>query len=161
MGLAADLALLFHRDLPRLLQQIEAFPDDEILWRTCPGVTNPAGNLVLHLEGNLREYIGRQLGGAAYNRKRDLEFSSKGPPKQDLTRRIAELRELIPGIVATLSSEQMQSAYPEVVLEAPLSTQAFLIHLHGHLNWHMGQIDYLRRTLSGHGAIRAAGLPAD
>jgi len=37
--------------------------------------------------------------------------------------------------------------YPEVVLGAATSTQEFLIHLYGHLNWHLGQIDYLRRIL--------------
>ena len=68
------MAGLYRRDLSRLLQEIERFPDDGALWRTLPGVTNSAGNLILHLEGNLREFIGRQLGNVAFERKRDLEF---------------------------------------------------------------------------------------
>jgi hypothetical protein len=42
----------------------------------------------------------------------------------------------------------MEREYPEVVLEAQMTTREFLIHLHGHLNWHLGQVDYLRRILN-------------
>ena len=82
MSLARNLALLFRRDLSRLIQQIDAFPDDETLWLRLPGITNSAGNLALHIEGNLREYIGRQIGKLPYDRMRDLEFSSKGCRKR-------------------------------------------------------------------------------
>ena len=53
MSIAKELAALFRRDLSRLIQQIEAYPNDEIVWHTHPAITNSAGNLVLHLEGNL------------------------------------------------------------------------------------------------------------
>jgi len=158
MSNAKNLALLFRRDLSRLIQQIDAFPDDETFWRQLPGITNSAGNLVLHIEGNLREYIGRQLGGLPFDRMRPLEFSSKGLPREELRMRIAELKDAIPSVVSELSSEQMQMEYPEVVLGKPLSTQEFLIHLYGHLNWHLGQVDYLRRALSGNGAVERTGL---
>ena len=77
MSITSELAALFSRDLAKLSQQIEAFPTDEALWQTLPGVKNAAGNLALHIEGNLREFVGRQLGDLAYQRKRDLEFSSR------------------------------------------------------------------------------------
>jgi hypothetical protein len=152
------LADLFRRDLTRLLAQVEAFPSSEMLWQTIPGITNSAGNLVLHLEGNLREYIGRQLGNQPYDRDRPLEFAANGTTRDDLVARVSRLRDSIPPIVAGLSREQMQQEYPEAVLGPPLTTETFVIHLCGHLNWHLGQIDYLRRALSGDGAIVAAGL---
>ncbi len=152
------LVVLYRRDLSRLMQQVEAFPTDEALWQTLPGITNTAGNLALHLEGNLREYIGRQLGQVPYRRNRPSEFTSKGLGRKELVNRIADLRQSIPTVIASLSSEAMEAQYPEVVLDKPLSTQAFLIHLYGHLNWHLGQIDSLRRALTGAGAIKAAGL---
>jgi uncharacterized damage-inducible protein DinB len=148
MSIAKDLAALFRRDLSRLMQQIEAFPDDETLWQTLPGVSNSAGNLALHLEGNLREYIGRQLGHVPYSRKRPLEFSSKGIRKEEISIRLAELRRVIPPIIEGLSSQQMEMEYPEVVLDTAMSTQQFLMHLYGHLNWHLGQIYYLRCALA-------------
>jgi len=143
-----ELASLFRRDLAKLCKQIEAFPNDDALWQTVPGVLNPAGNLALHLEGNLREFVGRQLGNLPYQRNRELEFSAKGLAKAELSARLAELRQSIPGVIAELSSGQMEREYPEVVLEAAMTTREFLIHLYGHLNWHLGQVDYLRRILA-------------
>ena len=147
MSTASDLAFLFSRDLTRLGQQIEAFPDDEKLWQTLPGVLNPAGNLALHIEGNLREFVGRQLGKLPYKRNRELEFSLRGMPRDEIGRRLAELRQSIPAVIQELSTEQMEMEYPEVVFEVATTTRQFLIHLYGHLNWHLGQIDYLRRIL--------------
>ena len=146
------LSELFGRDLLRLIQQMQAFPDEEMIWRTVPGVTNSAGNLVLHIEGNLREYVGRQLGDLQFKRNREVEFTAKRISREELVSRIEELRRSIPRIIASVSQEEMDSEYPEVVLEKALSVGAFLIHLYGHLNWHLGQVDYLRRTLSGNGA---------
>ena len=153
-----NLAALFRRDLTRLSQQVEAFSDDALLWQTPPHFTNSPGTLVLHLEGNLREYVGRQLGNVAYVRNRPLEFSAKSVAKSELLSRVAALRELIPSIIEGLTTEQLEADYPEVVLETPMAVAQFLIHLYGHLNWHLGEIDSLRRVLRGEGAIRAAGL---
>src|ERR1043166_9328215 len=96
MTMAAEIAQLFARDLVRLRQELEAYPDNDRLWRTVPGVTNPAGNLALHLEGNLREYIGRQMAGVPYQRHRDNEFSDKHIAKQELVSRMAKLGADIP-----------------------------------------------------------------
>ena len=158
MTLANELAALFRRDLSRLIQQIESYPNDEMVWRTHPAITNSAGNLVLHLEGNLREYIGRQLGNIPYSRKRELEFSSKGIGREELIRRVAELKVAVPSVIERLSPEQFELEYPEIVLQRATSTREFLIHLHGHLNWHMGEVDYLRRILTDGKAVNAAGL---
>lgn len=129
-----------------------------MLWRTIAGIANPAGNLVLHVEGNLREYIGRQLGHVPYSRNRPLEFTATQLTGEELVARIEDVRLSIPSVIRSISSEGMKREYPEAVLEKPLSTQAFLIHLYGHLNWHLGQVDYLRRALTGHGAIQGAAL---
>jgi Protein of unknown function (DUF664) len=158
MSFSKGLSVLFHRDLARLNQQIEAFPDDSSLWSVLPGITNSAGNLVLHIEGNLKEFVARQLGKLPYKRERELEFTSKGFGKEELAARIGELQKMVPSIIAALSLEQVAMEYPRVVLEKPLSTQDFLIHLYGHLNWHLGQIDYVRRIVTGTGALKAAGL---
>jgi hypothetical protein len=160
MSIGKALAALYRRDLSRLLQQIEAIPDDAVLWQTHPAVTNSSGNLALHIEGNLREFVGRQLGGVSYSRKRDLEFSSKGVSKQELESRLAELKALVPSIIEKLSVEQLETQYSQIVFERATSTQELLISLYGHLNWHMGQIDYLRRILTNGKAVKAAGLEA-
>ena len=148
MSVASELAKLFARDLGRLRQEIALFPSDEMLWQTLPGVTNSAGNLALHLEGNLREFIGRQLGGIDYQRDRPLEFSLRGLTRADLAARLASLEAAIPAVVAGLTEARLNATFPENVLGEPLTTRHFAIHLHGHLTYHLGQINYLRRMLS-------------
>ena len=158
MRIAGELAELFRRDLTRLVQELEAFPDDTSLWRLAPAVQNPAGNLTLHLEGNLREYVGRQLGGVAYERRRDAEFSERGLSRGELIQRIGEVKELVPRVVGGLPETALEAMFPENVFGAPISTRQLLISLHGHLNYHLGQIDYLRRLLTGGAAIEFVGL---
>jgi len=148
MSITNELAALFRRDLAKFAKQIESFPTDELLWQTLPGVINPAGNLALHIEGNLSEFVGRQLGGLPYQRNRDLEFSSKEGTRAELSTRLAKLSESIPAVIEGLNPDQLEKEYPQVVLDRPMSIGEFLIHLYGHLNWHLGQVDYLRRLLT-------------
>jgi hypothetical protein len=155
---ATELAALFTRDIVRLRQEIAAFPDSASLWVTGPGVSNAAGTLALHLEGNLREYIGRQLGGIDYTRDRPAEFGTRDVSQQDLLARIDAVAAVIPGVIGALSDAGLRATYPELVLGRSWSQSEFLVHLNGHLNYHLGQIDYLRRLTTGAGAISLAGL---
>ncbi len=158
MTTAEGLAVLFSRDLTRLIQELEAFPNDETLWARAPGVKNSAGNLVLHLEGNLREYIGRQLGGLAYRRERDQEFALAGISRRDLARRMEEVKELVAKVVSELGHGELENPHPKRVLDRDLCSRDLLIHLHGHINFHLGQIDYLRRILTEGSAVVFVGL---
>jgi hypothetical protein len=158
MSDTTDLAALFERDLKRLHQQVATFTDEETLWALAPGVSNSAGNLMLHLEGNLREYIGRVLGGFAYHRVREDEFGKKGVSRADLAARIAEIGQMVPGVILHLTEDRLQALYPESVLTGPLSTRQFLMHLYGHFSYHLGQIDYLRRILTAGSALTYAQL---
>ena len=153
MSLSAEIAALYRRDLPRLVQQLEAF-DDQQLWAVVPGVTNAAGNLLLHLDGNLREFVGRQIGGVAYTRDRAREFAAKDAPRAELAAELMGLAALIPSVLDELTAERWDEMFPEQVLPGgPITNRQFVIHLYGHLNYHLGQIDYLRRTLTGQGAL--------
>ena len=158
--LSSELADLFARDLHRLQQELAAFPDTAALWAVGPGVTNAAGTLALHLEGNLREYIGRQLGGHDFVRDRPREFSTRGVTQAEIVARIEAVTASIPAVIARLSERALDATYPENVLGTPLSTRQFLVHLLGHFNYHLGQIDYLRRLTTGVGAIPLATLGA-
>ena len=155
---ADELAALFTRDISRLIQELHAFPDTAALWKTAPGVSNAAGTLALHLEGNLREYIGRQLGLMPFERDRPREFSARGVSQSELIERLEAVKASIPPVIAALSDAQLAARYPEQVLGIPMSTRQFLTHLAGHLNYHLGQVDYLRRFVTGTGAIDLAAL---
>ena len=156
--LSSELAALFARDIARLVQELRAFPDTASLWKTAPGVTNAAGTLALHLEGNLREYIGRQLGQIAFTRDRPLEFSARGVEQADVIARLDAVHDMVPRVIRQLTAAQLDADYPELMYGKAMSARQLLIHLLGHLNYHLGQIDYLRRVVTGNGAIDLAGL---
>lgn len=155
MSPSSEFAALYRRDLLRLVRQHEAFPDT-VLWRIAPGVTNSAGNLMLHLHGNLRAYVGKNIGGVPYERDRPREFSAKDVPRAELATTLTELAELIPRLLSEVPPTRWDDIYPENVLGEPLSHRQFVVHLYGHLGYHLGQIDYLRRVLTGHGALAPA-----
>src|ERR1700722_9421460 len=117
-----ELAALFRRDLTRLAQELRAIPSDGVLWTKPPGVSNSIGNLVLHLNGNLREYISRQLCGVPYARRRDLEFTEPGLTLDNLLAQVEPLATLIPEIVAGLSEADLNRLYPEEPFNSPIST---------------------------------------
>jgi uncharacterized damage-inducible protein DinB len=158
VAIQIDLAALFRRDLSRLIQELEAFDHEDDLWKKAESVTNSAGNLALHLEGNLREYVGRQLGNVSYQRQRDQEFSGSGVSRADFARRLGEVRDIVVRTISELSDERLSDRFPERVSGIDWSTQQFLFHLLAHFNYHLGQIDYLRRFLTKRSAIELAPL---
>lgn len=156
--LATELAALYSRDLSRLIQELSAFPDTATLWQTRAGITNAAGNLALHLEGNLREFIGRLMGKIEFARDRPREFSDSGIEQAELIRRLTAVRDEIPPLIARMTAEELDADFPQVYIGRTLPNRQMLIHLAGHLNYHLGQIDYLRRVLTGDSAISLAEL---
>jgi len=94
--LVSTVKTLFQRDLAKLKTEIESYQDEGNLWLTDKGISNSAGNLCLHLIGNLNTYIGAEICKTGYVRQRELEFSLKNIPRQGLltgsTRRPGWLR---------------------------------------------------------------------
>lgn len=152
MRTSTELAWLYRRDLARLVRQLDAFPE-AALWQTVAGVTNSAGNLMLHLDGNLRDFVGRVLGGVAYERDRPREFAATNVPRAEVAAALAGLATLVPEVIERMEPAAWDATYPIDVLGEPMSTRQFVVHLYGHLNYHLGQIDYLRRVLTGDGAL--------
>ena len=76
----ADLSRLINRELASLRDELLAYPDEQLDLGGAQGLPNSAGNLALHLVGNLRFYIGTQLGATGFVRDRDAEFAKKGVP---------------------------------------------------------------------------------
>ena len=72
---------LFERDLQRLKTEIELYRVEENIWIVKEGIGNSAGNLCLHLLGNLSHFIGGKLGHTGYVRHREDEFSLKNIPR--------------------------------------------------------------------------------
>ncbi|MBY0502975.1 MAG: DUF1572 domain-containing protein [Bryobacteraceae bacterium] len=138
------LLVLFARDLQALATEVQQYPSDDALWILPPGIANSGGNLVLHLCGNLRHYIGFRLSGISYQRDRPAEFSHRGLTRAELLAGI-ELAQTAVASLASLEPARLEEIYPEEVLGKPMTTGFFLIHLYGHLRYHLGQVNYHRR----------------
>lgn len=139
---------LFERDLNRLEREISTYTNEADLWKLQTGIANTGGNLCLHLVGNLKNYIGKNLGGIAYERNREKEFADKDIPKDQLLKSIMETKQAVLSTISRLTTEDFAKLYPEEVLGSAMTTEYFLVHLYGHLNYHLGQINYHRRLLN-------------
>lgn len=145
-SLKQDLRSYYIRDLDRLIENLRETPEEE-LWKVPDGVTNSCGVLVQHLVGNLNHFIGEGLGQIGYVRQRKQEFVSTEAPKEELIQSVEDLKNTLDNVFDTLEEGDLNASYPmELSFEA--STGGFLIHLYGHLNYHLGQINYLRRIQS-------------
>jgi len=147
--LAADLLVLFRRDLHCFIREVEAFPDDAMLWRTVPGLCNSVGNLALHVAGNLRLLVGAALGGTGYQRDREQELNQREGARADVAAALeGAAREVETGLKA-VTAESLAAPFPMAVGGHQPPTGRFLVHLAAHLAFHLGQAGYLRRTLTG------------
>lgn len=158
----AAVAAIFERDLQTLRRELESYPDEESLWQPVRGVTNTAGTLALHLTGNLQHYLGAQLGGTGYVRDRAAEFARRGVPRAELLREIEAARSAARVGLALLSDQQLGADYPEIIAGVRVATGEYLLHLTTHFAFHLGQLDYHRRMVTGNesgvGAMRPAEL---
>ena len=132
-----DLSLLFLRELDALRREVELYPSDAALWSEVPGLPNSGGTLTLHLVGNLRSFIGATLGQTGYVRDRAL---------------IAAARREVADTMRSLDASALPPEFPVAVGGISLPTELFLLHLLSHLGYHLGQIDYHRRSSTGDAA---------
>lgn len=141
------LKQLFQRDLNKLKQEISAYQSEQQLWVVEKNIPNSAGNLCLHLVGNLKHFIGKVLGGTDFVRDRPSEFALKDIPKAVLVQQVEETIAVVDASLDKLTEEDLEKEYPIVVFEEKMSTGYFLVHLAMHLSYHLGQVNYHRRLL--------------
>ncbi len=141
------LKILFNRDLDKLKFEIESYEFEKQIWAIDKNISNSAGNLCLHLIGNLNTYIGAEIGKTGYVRNRPLEFSLKDIPKSELIEKIENTISVVNNALDNLTEADLDAIYPQIVFEKEMTTGFFLIHLSTHLAYHLGQINYHRRLL--------------
>jgi Protein of unknown function (DUF1572) len=141
------LQAAFKRDLEKLKLEIDSYKNESRLWHTEKGIANSAGNLCLHLVGNLNTYIGAEFGKTGYIRNRELEFSLKNIPKKELLEKVEATMTVVENALNKIEAHQLTEDYPQDVLGKKISTGFFLVHLATHLSYHLGQINYHRRLL--------------
>lgn len=157
----AHVSRLINRELVALRDELLAYSNEADLWKVPKGVPNSAGNLALHLVGNLRFFIGTQLGAAGYVRDRDAEFSRTGVPRAEIIAGIEAAADEVTRALATLDAAALEKPFPMELGGNRIQTGMFLQHLASHLAYHLGQIDYHRRVVTGNThSVGALPLPA-
>lgn len=141
------LAEFYVRDIRSLIDEINLFQREENLWRTAGSVSNSAGNLVLHIIGGTNHHIGATLGRTGYIRNRDEEFTKKGVPRAELVAGLEALSGMVSQTLNALTPEQMEAEFPAFFDKPGTTVSYVLIQLALHLNYHRGQVNYLRRIL--------------
>ena len=150
MTVQQSITALLDRELAGFQRELDLFPDDETLWRTLPGVPNSAGNLALHVAGGLQHYVGAVLGGSAYIRNRDGEFSRRTGSRGELVEELQKAAVAVRTVVPNLTNAVLELDFPEAVIpDRRIQTLRFLLHLCAHASFHLGQAGYLRRGLTG------------
>ncbi|MDB4906654.1 MAG: hypothetical protein JWO05_1438 [Gemmatimonadetes bacterium] len=143
------LTAIVLRELRALRREVEEYADEASLWAVPQGISNSGGNLVLHLCGNLQHYIGAVLGRTGYVRQRDLEFSRRDVPRAELLREIDATIAAVERSLAGMDLAVLADPYPEPIGGNTVNGEEFLVHLVSHLAYHLGQVDYHRRIVTG------------
>jgi uncharacterized damage-inducible protein DinB len=131
----------------RITDCLGRIPEDR-LWTRSSENENSVGNLVIHLCGNLGQWIVSGVGGASCTRNRDLEFSARSGPGRDeladrLRSRVAETVSVIQGLTSERLTQPLTvQSYPTTVLEA-------VYHVVEHFAQHTGQIIFATKLATG------------
>ncbi|UQB68234.1 DinB family protein [Epilithonimonas zeae] len=145
--LSNTLISLFERDLNKVIDELNLYQSESNIWQVEGNISNSAGNLALHLVGNLKTYIGKEIGKFDYVRNRDLEFSDKNVLREKIVVDLRNTIVIIKDSLKSVSDDDLKKEYPLLVLSGKTSTEYFLVHLATHLNYHLGQINYHRRLI--------------
>ena len=145
--MTTSLIKIFHRDLKKLQDEINLYQQEGDLWLVEGNIINSAGNLCLHLIGNLNHFIGAILGKTGYVRERDKEFSDKNIPIEKINNDIDATIIMVKNVLNNISDETLYSPFPEKKQGQEHPSIFILMHLLAHLEYHVGQINYHRRLL--------------
>lgn len=136
------------RELLKLKEEIALYPEEASIWALRPGISNSAGNLCLHLIGNLNHFVGAVLGNTGYIRQRELEFSLKNVPRAELISDLENTIIMLNKAFENLTEADLDKTYPLEKHGQVVTTRYMLLHLLTHLNYHLGQVNYHRRLIS-------------
>ena len=132
-------------NLPRIEKCINELSEEEI-WKKPNGSSNSIGNLILHLCGNITQYIISGLGSKPDNRNRDREFAVKeGFTKTQLLEKITLVINESVSIIKNITEEDLIKS--RSVQGYNLSGIAIIIHVTEHLSYHTGQITFWTKCL--------------
>jgi len=157
------IAAIISRELRTLQRELEAYASDAQVWEKPDALPNSAGTLAAHAAGNLRAFIGGTIGGDGYVRDRDREFSVRGVSRTELIEDLRAADAAVTAALTGLPAARFEDPFPTPIANRRVVTGEFMLHLMVHLAYHLGQVDYHRRIVTGDaqgvGAVSPAELP--
>ena len=138
---------LYERNLNKVLEELKSYNKGENLYKINGEITNSRADVTLHICGNLRHFMGAMISGSGYIRQRNDEFGLKNVKKSKMVYGIKQTKKLVLASLKEMREDKLEEIYSINVFGKEMTTQFFLIHLYGHLNYDLGQINYQHRLL--------------
>ena len=140
------LLRLYDESLPRILKCLEQLTEKQVWWRPNES-SNSIGNLVLHLCGNVSQWIGSGLGGFPDTRTRQAEFDKReGINREELSQLLSSTMEQIKPVISNLPADELLNKRSVQTFEE--SGLSILVHVTEHFSYHTGQIAYITKMLT-------------
>jgi uncharacterized damage-inducible protein DinB len=147
MFLTDSRKLLASEHLAHIAKCLQQLTEEEIWWRPN-AASNSAGNLVLHLCGNVRQWIISNLGENPDVRDRDSEFAERGTvPREVLTARLKSTVQEACRVLGRLPEERLSRKY--VIQGLHVTGLEAIAHVVEHFAYHTGQIVYITKLKRG------------
>ncbi len=143
-----NIQFLLSRDLNKLKEELSAYDDETLIWKIDKNISNSAGNLCLHIIGNLNHFIGAVLGNTGYQRNREQEFSVKDMSRERLIGYTDFTIKMINDTLNQIPESDYKKTYPQKINDMELDIESMMIYLTVHLSYHLGQINYHRRLIT-------------
>jgi len=149
------------RELRGMKNELLAYEDEGDIRRSVPGLPNTAGTIALHVAGNLQHFVGAQLGKSGYVRDRDAEFGRREVSVAEIVDELDKTIAALDATFARLEEKAMDRPFPQEIAGVRPTVGEFLVHLVAHLAYHLGQIDYHRRCITGDATTAGVLSPRD
>lgn len=149
------------RELRGMKNELLAYEDEGDIRRSVPGLPNTAGTIALHVAGNLQHFVGAQLGKSGYVRDRDAEFGRREVSVAEIVDELDKTIAALDATFARLEEKAMDRPFPQEIAGVRPTVGEFLVHLVAHLAYHLGQIDYHRRCITGDASTAGVLSPRD
>jgi uncharacterized damage-inducible protein DinB len=144
-----SVELLRDTYLPRMQRALDALPAADLWLRPHDGAL-AFGTILLHLEGNVRQWICSGIGGAPDHRNRASEFAAQGGPAgQALVTRLAATVTEACAVIADLDEAALQREYP--IQGNRVTGRWAVYHVVEHFSWHTGQAVWIAKARAGRG----------
>ena len=132
-------------NLPRIIKCLSILSEDDV-WLSPNKNTNSIANLILHLNGNITQYILAGLGGVKDQRDRNSEFSvSSGHSKDELYKILERTVLGANEIIRHLSPEKLAKKF--MIQGFEITGMGAIVHVTEHLSYHTGQIALMTKII--------------